>query len=136
MSLIEIKNLCKEYVNEEVKTPVLYDLNFKIEAGEFVAIMGPSGSGKSTLMHILSFLDKLTSGEYFLTVKTSAILPMTNWPKKRGTAVGFVFQAFNLLPRTTVLENVMLPLLYGKDPPRRGNIKPNRRWWRWGWSIV
>ena len=116
MSLIEIKNLCKEYVNEEVKTPVLHDLNFKIEAGEFVAIMGPSGSGKSTLMHILSFLDKLTSGEYFFNGKDVSHFTDDQLAEKRGTAVGFVFQAFNLLPRTTVLENVMLPLLYGKDP--------------------
>ena len=115
MALIEIKNLYKEYVNEEIKTSVLHGLNFKIEPGEFVAIMGPSGSGKSTLMHILSFLDKLTIGEYFFNGQDVSKLTDDALAEMRSREVGFVFQAFNLLPRTTVMENVMLPLVYGKD---------------------
>ncbi len=112
MSLIEIKDLCKEYVNEDVSTPVLHHLNFKIEKGEFVAIMGPSGSGKSTLMHILSFMDKPSCGEYVFDGKKVSELSDDELAEMRSKAVGFVFQAFNLLPRTSVLENVMLPLIY------------------------
>lgn len=115
MALIEVKNLSKEYINDEVKTPVLHDLNFKIEKGEFVAIMGPSGSGKSTLMHILSFLDKLSEGEYFFNGKDVSKMTDDELAGMRGHEVGFIFQAFNLLPRTTVLENVELPLVYDGD---------------------
>lgn len=115
MPLIEIKNLSKEYVNDEVKTPVLHHLNFNIERGEFVAIMGPSGSGKSTLMHILSFLDKLTEGQYFFDGKDVSKKTDDELAEMRSHEVGFIFQSFNLLPRTTVLENVMLPLIYTGD---------------------
>ena len=115
MSLIQIKDLCKEYVNDEVVTPVLFDLNFKIESGEFVAIMGPSGSGKSTLMHILGFLDKLTCGKYIFEDQDVSEFSDDELADMRSKKVGFIFQAFNLLPRTTVLDNVMLPLLYNTD---------------------
>lgn len=118
MSLIEILNLDKEYVNEEVVTPVLHDLNFKIEKGEFVAIMGPSGSGKSTLMHILGFLDKLSKGKFVFDGKDVSTLSDDELAEMRSKSVGFVFQAFNLLPRTTVLENVTLPLIYTKMPEK------------------
>ncbi len=114
MALIEIKNLVKNYENEGVVTPVLHGLNFSIAKGEFVAIMGPSGSGKSTLMHILGFLDKLTSGSYFFADKDVSFLTDDELAGMRSHEVGFIFQAFNLLPRTTVLENVMLPLTYLK----------------------
>ncbi len=112
MSLIAVKNLCKTYVNEAVETPVLHDLNFNIEKGEFVAIMGPSGSGKSTLMHILSFMDKPSCGEYLFDGKDVSKKTDDELAEMRSKAVGFVFQAFNLLPRTSVMENVMLPLIY------------------------
>ncbi len=112
MALIEVKNLIKNYENEGVVTPVLYGLNFSIEKGEFVAIMGPSGSGKSTLMHILGFLDKLTSGSYIFGGKDVSFLSDDELAGMRSHEVGFIFQAFNLLPRTTVMENVMLPLTY------------------------
>lgn len=115
MPLIEIKGLSKEYVNEAVKTPVLHRLNFNIEQSEFVAIMGPSGSGKSTLMHILSFLDKLTEGQYFFDGKDVSKKTDDELAEMRSHEVGFIFQSFNLLPRTTVLENVMLPLIYTGD---------------------
>ncbi|OGH92480.1 MAG: macrolide ABC transporter ATP-binding protein [Candidatus Magasanikbacteria bacterium RIFOXYD2_FULL_39_9] len=114
MALIEVKNLTKSYENDGVATSVLYGLNFKIEKGEFVAIMGPSGSGKSTLMHILGFLDKLTAGSYIFEGKDVSGLTDDELAEMRSNQVGFVFQAFNLLPRTTVLENVMLPLTYVK----------------------
>ncbi len=110
--LIELKNLCKSYENDGVLTPVLYDINLQIQKGEFVAIMGPSGSGKSTLMHIIGFLDGYTSGQYLFQGTVTQTLNDDELARIRATRVSFVFQAFNLLPRTTVLENVMLPLLY------------------------
>lgn len=112
--LINIRDMTKEYVSEEVVTKVLHGLSFNIEKGEFVAIMGPSGSGKSTLMHILGFLDKATSGLYEFEGRNVADLDDEDLAKMRNEKVGFVFQAFNLLPRTTVLDNVKLPLTYSE----------------------
>jgi putative ABC transport system ATP-binding protein len=125
MSLIEIKNLSKNYENGEVVTPVLKDVNFSIEKGEFVSIMGPSGSGKSTLMHILGFLDVLTSGNYIFNGKDVSTLTDDELAEMRNTKVGFVFQAFNLLARSSALENVTLPLLYSKvkKEEREGKAK-------------
>lgn len=114
MSLIEIKNLKKNYVNEDVVTHVLHNINFEIKEGEFVAIMGPSGSGKSTLMHILSFLDRPTSGTYKFEGKDTKDFSDDYLATLRNERVGFVFQSFNLLARTTVLDNVKLPLVYSK----------------------
>lgn len=112
MALLEIKNLIKIYVDEGVETPALRGVSFKVERGEFVAIMGPSGSGKSTLLHILGFLDRHTSGEYRLDGKTIDDYLDEEIARTRNKKIGFIFQMFNLLPRTTVLENVKLPLLY------------------------
>jgi putative ABC transport system ATP-binding protein len=125
MALIEIKDLVKKYENEGVVTDVLHGLNFSIEKGEFVAIMGPSGSGKSTLMHILGFLDKLTSGVYMFAGRNVSGLDDDELARMRGNEVSFIFQAFNLLPRTTVIENVMLPLTYKKmsETQRREKAK-------------
>ncbi len=110
--LIKVQNLFKEYTNDEVVTPVLYNLNFTIKSGGFISIMGPSGSGKSTLMHILGFLDKLTAGTYYFNGQDVSTLSEDELANLRLTKVGFVFQQFNLLPKTTVLDNVKLPLLY------------------------
>ena len=114
--LIELKDVYKQYVNEDVVTKVLHGISLTINEGEFVAIMGPSGSGKSTLMHILGFLDSATSGEY--KFKGHDVLDLTDDQKAimRRKEVGFVFQAFNLLPRTSVLENVALPMIYEQIP--------------------
>ncbi len=112
--LIEVENLKKNYVNDEVVTHVLHDISFVINEGEFVAIMGPSGSGKSTLMHILSFLDRPTSGHYAFEGKNTKDFDDEYLAKLRNERVGFVFQSFNLLARTTVLDNVRLPLVYSK----------------------
>ncbi|MFH1142389.1 MAG: ABC transporter ATP-binding protein, partial [Candidatus Uhrbacteria bacterium] len=104
--LIEAKNLYKEYQNDEVVTKVLFDLSFKVESGDFVALMGPSGSGKSTLMHILGFLDRLTSGEYLFLGKNVHAMNNDELARMRREEVGFVFQSFNLLAKTSVLDNV------------------------------
>jgi len=114
--VIKVVDLHKQYDNDGVVTPVLNGVDFTIHAGEFVAIMGPSGSGKSTLMHILGFLDGLTSGKYFFEDKDVSTLGEEDLARMRGEKVGFIFQAFNLLPKTSVLENVKLPLLYSKVP--------------------
>lgn len=112
-TLIAVEDLQKEYVNDDVVTQVLHGLTFRIEQGEFVAIMGPSGSGKSTLMHILSFLDTPTGGTYLFNGERVEGFTDDELARLRNKSVGFVFQSFNLLPRTTVFDNVMLPLLYG-----------------------
>lgn len=112
MSLIEVKDLKKTYSGDDVETPVLRGVSFDVKKGEFVAIMGPSGSGKSTLLHILGFLDKPTSGLYLFEGKAMDDYSKEELAHVRNEKMGFVFQTFNLLPRTSVLENVKLPLLY------------------------
>lgn len=112
--LIEVKNLKKNYINDEIVTHVLHDVTFDIKEGEFVAIMGPSGSGKSTLMHILSFLDRPTAGTYKFEGEDIKNFDDKYLAKLRNEKVGFVFQSFNLLARTSVLDNVKLPLVYGR----------------------
>jgi len=114
--VIKVVDLKKQYENEDVITPVLHGISFTIPRGEFVAIMGPSGSGKSTLMHILGFLDTLTSGRYIFEGQDVSTLDEEQLAQMRGGNVGFIFQAFNLLPKTSVLENVKLPLLYSDVP--------------------
>lgn len=110
--MIICKGLTKIYKNGDVETAALKDVSFKIEKGEFVSIIGPSGSGKSTLMHILGALDNPTDGEYSLDGQEVSRLNDDELSDLRRNKIGFVFQSFNLLPRTTVLRNVMLPLLY------------------------
>src|ERR1035437_1782875 len=110
--MIEIKNITKTYKTGDVEFQALRGVSFTINDGEFVAIMGPSGSGKSTLMHILGALDNPTSGTYFLDGKDVSKLTDDELADIRKDKIGFVFQSFNLLPRTTVLRNVMLPLVY------------------------
>ena len=110
--LIELKNIIKDYDNGGVITSVLHDINLGVEEGEFIAIMGPSGSGKSTLMHTIGFLDRPTSGEYLFDGENTKNFTDDELAHIRNERIGFVFQSFNLLPRTTVLDNVILPLLY------------------------
>lgn len=110
--MIDCVNLTKTYQNGDVTTTALGGVSFRIEMGEFVAIIGPSGSGKSTLMHILGALDVPTSGRYIFEGREISKLNENELSELRREKIGFVFQSFNLLPRTTVLRNVMLPLLY------------------------
>jgi len=121
MSLIKLSSLSKQYENEGVVTPVLHEISFEIEKGDFVAIMGPSGSGKSTLMHILGLLDRPTGGVYELEGVDVTKLTDDELAKTRNHKLGFVFQAFNLLPRTSVLENTKLPLLYSDISEKKHN---------------
>jgi putative ABC transport system ATP-binding protein len=115
MRLISVKNLNKIYSNEGMETLALKDINFIIEKGEFVSIMGPSGSGKSTLMQILGMLDRPTGGEYLFEEKNINSYSDDDLALIRNKKIGFVFQSFNLLPRTSVYENTELPLLYDAD---------------------
>lgn len=116
MAQIELRNVDKIYTNEGVATSALSNIQLSIKEGEFVAIMGPSGSGKSTLMHILGFLDRTTNGDYFFEGHNTKAFDDEKLAMIRNARIGFVFQSFNLLPRTSVLDNVALPLLYSKNP--------------------
>lgn len=112
MPLLEVHNLSKTYQGEGVTTPVLRGVNLSINEGEFVAVMGPSGSGKSTLLHLLGLLDEPTSGQYVFRGRDVHTYGPRETARIRNEEMGFVFQSFNLLPKATVLENVMLPLYY------------------------
>ena len=114
--MISCRNLTKVYNPGKNETLALDRVSFDVEEGEYIAIMGPSGSGKSTLMHILGALDSPTSGEYFLRGKSVNNLSATELAYLRRNEIGFVFQSFNLLKRTSVLRNVMLPLVYAEMP--------------------
>ena len=117
--LIQAKNIVKNYINGELVTPALRGVSFNISSGEFVAIMGASGSGKSTLMHILGFLDTLTSGKYFFEEKDIKKFDDIKLAKIRNKKIGFVFQAYNLLAKTSVLDNILLPTIYADGINRK-----------------
>jgi putative ABC transport system ATP-binding protein len=119
--LIQVQNLCKTYENEGVATPALCEANFVVEKGDFLSIMGPSGSGKSTLMQILGMLDRPSEGQYLFEGRDTSKFSDDELAKIRNQKIGFVFQSFNLLPRTTVLENVELPLLYDANKSGENN---------------
>ncbi len=114
--MISIKHITKTYKTEAIETKALDDVSFEIKKGEFVAIMGPSGSGKSTLMHILGALDLPTSGTYSLDNESVSKLSDDELADIRNRKIGFIFQAFNLLPRTSALKNVMTPMMYAGIP--------------------
>jgi len=115
VELIELRDIHRTYHVGEIDVPVLKGVSLTVRQGEFVALMGASGSGKTTLMNILGCLDRPTSGEYWLEGQNVVQLPPDDWALLRNRKIGFVFQTFNLLPRTSALENVMMPLLYTTD---------------------
>jgi putative ABC transport system ATP-binding protein len=119
--VISVRNLVKTYVVGEVEVRALRGVNLEVQTGEFLAVTGPSGSGKSTFMHIIGCLDRPTSGQYFLDGKDVSRMSKDALADVRNTKIGFVFQGFNLLSRTTALDNVELPLLY------RGGLKMAER---------
>jgi putative ABC transport system ATP-binding protein len=118
MSLIDLKNVSKIYQTGEVKTVALDKASFKVSEGEFVSIMGPSGSGKSTLLHILGLLDRPTKGKYYFDGKNVDDYTDEELAFIRNREIGFIFQRFNLLKRTSVFENVKLPLYYSETPAK------------------
>ncbi len=124
--MIQMKDVSKIYKGEMVETVALSHISFTVDKGEFVAIMGPSGSGKSTLMHILGALDLATHGEYILDEELVSKLTQDELADIRNRKIGFIFQAFNLLPRTTALKNVMLPMVYAGIPKEEREEKAKK----------
>lgn len=121
--LIELTNITKVYKTGSVDYEALRGISFSVNEGEMVAIMGPSGSGKSTIMHIIGALDTPTSGHYLLDGQDVSKLNDNKLAEIRNEKIGFVFQAFNLLPRTTVIDNVMLPLAYANVPVKERRVR-------------
>lgn len=119
MALIELQGIQKVFTGEGTQTVALQGVAMTIQKGEFLSIMGPSGSGKSTLLHILGFLDQPSSGRYYFKGQDTTTFSGEQLAKIRNKSIGFVFQAFFLLPRATVLENVMLPLAYSQVKKRQ-----------------
>lgn len=118
-NLIQLENLTKIYKMGETQVRALRDISYRIQQGDLVAIMGPSGSGKSTLMNIIGCLDRPTDGKYFLEGEEVSTLDKNKLARIRNKKIGFVFQIFNLLSRTTALENTELPLLYSNVPRKK-----------------
>lgn len=125
-NMIKASNLSKIYKIGDIETTALLNVSFEIKKGEFVAIMGPSGSGKSTLMHILGALDLPTNGKYILDGENVSNLDEDQLADIRNRKIGFIFQSYNLLPRTTTMQNVMLPMSYaGIKKEKRQEIAKN-----------
>lgn len=127
-SLIQIKKVNKYYINGENKLHALQDVDFHIQKGEFVSIMGSSGSGKSTMMNILGCLDREFEGEYVLDGISIREIAEKNLCKVRNQKIGFVFQSFHLLPKLSALENVELPLVYAGISKKEREERAKKCW--------
>lgn len=125
-SIMQLRNITKEYVNGDVVTHVLRGVDLEVHAGDFVALMGPSGSGKSTLMHILGFLDRPTGGTYTFQGRDASSLSDDELAFMRRKEVGFVFQAFHLLPKARVIDNVILPMIYARVPQKERRARAEK----------
>ncbi|MBN1263026.1 MAG: ABC transporter ATP-binding protein [Candidatus Pacebacteria bacterium] len=124
--IIQLNQITREYQLDGVVVPALKDINLEINEGDFLAIVGPSGSGKSTLLHILGLLDRHSRGDFLFLNKNISLLTDDQLADLRNRAIGFVFQQFNLLPRTGALENVLLPTLYGDNNPEEARQRAVR----------
>jgi len=124
--MIKVSQLTKIYQTGEVKVIALDNVSFEIKKGEFTAFMGPSGSGKSTLMHLLGALDVPTSGKYWLDNQLIANMDEDQLAEIRNKKIGFVFQTYNLLPRTSALRNVTIPMMYGNIPKQERNKRAKK----------
>jgi putative ABC transport system ATP-binding protein len=122
-AIIEVRDMVKTYVTGDTYTMALKGVSLSVEEGEFLAIMGPSGSGKSTLMNLLGLLDTPTSGSYKIRGVDVSSLDEAELAEARGRDIGFVFQSFNLLPRTSIIRNVTLPLIYSRTPDNERHDK-------------
>lgn len=116
--MIELEAICRDYESGENVVRALADANMRVEPGEYLSILGPSGSGKSTLMHIMGCLDQPTRGQYRLEGQDVTSLDVNEMARVRNRTIGFVFQRFHLMPRSTALENVALPLRFARQKPR------------------
>ncbi len=126
-SVIATRNLVKTFIVGEHQVKALRGVNLDVARGEFVTVTGPSGSGKSTFMHIIGCLDRPTSGQYFLDGQDVSTMSKNDLAGVRNRKIGFVFQGFNLLSRTTALDNVELPMLYGGSTHEDGRTAPPRQ---------
>ncbi|NTU71378.1 MAG: ABC transporter ATP-binding protein [Coriobacteriia bacterium] len=125
-AIIEVQDVVKTYVTGDTYTAALKGVSLEVQEGEFLAIMGPSGSGKSTLMNLLGLLDTPTAGSYLIRGVDVSSLDEVELAEARAREIGFVFQSFNLLPRATVMRNVMLPLVYARTPEKEREGKALR----------
>ena len=125
--MLELRNIYKDYIQGREKVHVLKDVNFSMDEGEYVAIMGPSGSGKSTLMNIIGCLDKTTSGRYMLDGKDISRCSENELSDIRLKTIGFVFQSFHLLPKQSALANVEMPLNYARVPKKERRDRADRK---------
>lgn len=131
--ILELKGIYKDYQQGKMTVPVLKDVNFSMEEGEYVAIMGPSGSGKSTLMNIIGCLDQATKGNFFLDGLDISKCSENEMSDIRLKKIGFVFQSFHLLPRQSAISNVEMPLNYARVPKKSEENGPLPHLKEWGW---